>query len=93
MYCDDVQIGFGRVITDFASTAYLSDVFILQEFRGIGLSKWLVKYIMEHNDLQGLRRWVLVTADAHGLYSKLGWQPLANPERYMEIHNREVFSM
>jgi GNAT superfamily N-acetyltransferase len=93
MYCEGAQIGFARVITDYASTAYLSDVFILKEFRGKGLSKWLVKYIMEHNDLQGLRRWVLVTADAQGLYSQLGWKPLASPEKYMEIHNKEVYSI
>jgi GNAT superfamily N-acetyltransferase len=85
VYCRGKQAGFARVVTDFAAIAYVADVFILEEYRGKGLSKLLMKAIMEHPDLQGLRRWILVTRDAHGLYSKFGFKPLESPEKYMEI--------
>jgi GNAT superfamily N-acetyltransferase len=86
-----MQIGYARVITDCASIAYLADVFILSEYRGRGLSKWLMQQIMQHPELQGLRRWILLTADAHELYRKFGWTEIANPEKWMEIHNTNVY--
>jgi GNAT superfamily N-acetyltransferase len=87
----DRQIGFARVITDRATYAYIGDVFILESHRGRGLSKLLMKAIMEHADLQGLRRWSLVTTDAHSLYQQFGFTPLANPKRYMELVNPDVY--
>jgi GNAT superfamily N-acetyltransferase len=87
LYLKEQQIGYARVITDFASIAYLGDVYVLPEFRGQGLSKWLMQTIMEYPDLQGLRRWILSTADAHGLYKQFGWKPVACPDRWMEVHS------
>ncbi len=78
------QVGFARVITDRATFAWLADVFVLDEARGQGLGKWLVETILAHPDLQGLRRWVLATKDAHSLYSRFGFAPLKRPERWME---------
>lgn len=78
------QIGFARVISDLATFAYVGDVFIIDEFRGKGLSKWLMETILSHPDLQGLRRWVLATRDAHSLYEKFGFQELKFPGRWME---------
>jgi N-acetylglutamate synthase-like GNAT family acetyltransferase len=85
VYHNNNQIGFARVITDNATFGYLADVFILPAFRGIGLSKWLMQTIMNHPDLQGLRRWSLATADAQGLYSQFGFIPITYPERWMQI--------
>lgn len=85
------QIGFARVISDFATYAYIGDVFILESHRGRGLGKRLMKYIMEYPDLQDLRRWSLVTRDAHSLYSQFGFTALKSPERHMEIHNPNVY--
>ena len=85
VYQHNKQVGLARVVTDKATFAYICDVFILPEFRRIGLSKWLVQNIVEHPELQGLRRWVLATADAHGLYSQFGFTQIASPERWMEI--------
>lgn len=79
------QVGFARVVTDRATFAYLCDVYVLEEWRGRGLGKWLVEEVRAHPDLQGLRRFVLVTKDAHSLYGSLGFQPLANPAGFMEI--------
>jgi len=79
------QIGFARVITDKATFGYLADVFILEEYRGIGLSKWLMEEIMSHPELQGFRSWMLGTKDAHGLYEKYGFQKLQNSERIMRL--------
>jgi GNAT superfamily N-acetyltransferase len=84
LYYGTDQIGFARVVSDKATFAYLGDVFVLQEFRGEGLSKWLMETIVSHPDLQGLRRWLLATRDAHGLYSQYGFQSLKFPERWME---------
>ena len=84
VYKNGVQAGFARVVTDQATFAYICDVFILPEYRGFGLSKWLMQTIAEHPDLQGLRRWSLATADAHGLYSQFGFTPLTKPDRWME---------
>ncbi len=78
------QVGFARVITDYATFAYLADVFVLEEHRGHGLSKRLMQTIMEHPDLQGLRRWSLATRDAHGLYAQFGFTPLPKPEIWMQ---------
>jgi GNAT superfamily N-acetyltransferase len=80
------QIGFARVVTDKATFAYLADVFILEPHRGKGLSKQLMKIILEHPDLQGLRRFLLATRDAHGLYQKFDFTELGNPARFMELH-------
>ena len=85
------QIGFARVISDLATYAYLADVYVLPEFQGQGLGKWLMACIRSHPDLQGLRRWGLSTRDAHGLYAQFGFQPLAFPERMMEILQRDVY--
>ncbi len=84
VYKEDVQVGFARVITDYATFAYIGDVFILEDYRGQGLSKWLMQVIADHPELQGLRRWVLLTRDAHGLYRKTGFTEPVNAERYME---------
>lgn len=91
LFYRDRQIGYARVITDFSSVAYLGDVFVLDEFRGQGLSKWLMDKIMTHPDLQGLRRWILLTRDAHELYKKFGWTSIANPEKWMEKFNANVY--
>jgi GNAT superfamily N-acetyltransferase len=87
----DQQVGFARVITDYATFGYLADVFVLPEHRGKGLSKWLMQTIIAHPQLQGFRRLLLATADAHGLYSQFGWKPLARPERWMEVHRPDVY--
>lgn len=79
------QVGFARVITDSATFAYLADVYVLEEYRGQGLSKWLMEVILAHPGLQGLRRFLLATRDAHGLYAQFGFTPLARPEAFMEI--------
>jgi GNAT superfamily N-acetyltransferase len=78
------QIGFARVVSDFATFAYIGDVFILQEFRGKGLSKLLMETMLSHKDLQGLRRWILATKDAHKLYEQYEFSGLRFPERWME---------
>ena len=83
VYENETQIGFARVVTDHATFAYLADVFILESHQGHGLGKWLVQTILEHPDLQGLRRWILATRDAHGLYAQYGFTTLENPDRYM----------
>lgn len=85
LYHLDRQIGYARIITDYARVAYLADVFIIADYRGKGLSKWLMEQIMAHPDLQGLLRWMLHTRDAHGLYREFGWGEAAKPETYMEI--------
>jgi GNAT superfamily N-acetyltransferase len=84
VYSGENQIGFARVVTDYATFAYLGDVYILEEFRGRGLSKWLMQTIVDHPDLQGFRRWILATRDAHTLYEKYGFTPLKHPQRWME---------
>lgn len=84
IYRNDEQIGFARVVTDYATFAWIADVFILEEERGKGLSKWLMEAILAHPDLQGFRRWVLATKDAQGLYRQFGFSELNRPERWME---------
>src|SRR5262249_47929215 len=91
LYESDAQIGFARAITDFATFAYVADVFVLPSHRGLGLAVWLMEVVRAHPRLQGLRRWVLATKDAHGLYEKTGFTALADPGRYMEILDRDVY--
>ena len=86
------QVGFGRVVTDRATFAYLADVYILEEHRGKGLSRRLMEAVFAHPDLQGLRRMLLATKDAHTLYARYGFKSLAAPERMMEIHRPNVYA-
>jgi GNAT superfamily N-acetyltransferase len=92
VYDDEVQIGFARIISDFSTIAYLGDVYILEAYRGHGLSKRLMEVIMDHPNLQGLRRWILLTGDAHGLYRQFGWTDLADSTKWMELHDKNVYS-
>lgn len=85
------QVGFARVITDRATFAYVGDVFILPAERGQGLATWLIEVVIGHPELQGLRRWVLLTRDAHGLYRQVGFTELADPARYMEKVDPDVY--
>jgi len=91
VYYGDEQIGFARVISDYATFAYLADVFILPIHRGKALSKWLMSCLFAHPELQGLRRWMLATRDAHGLYAQYGFRVLEKPERFMELHDPQVY--
>ncbi len=84
-------MGFARVISDFATVAYVGDVFVLESHRGRGLGKWLMQCIAQHPALQNLRRWILTTRDAHGLYAEVGFTAVKFPERYMERHNPKVY--
>jgi len=86
-----VQVGFARVVSDFATVAYIGDVFVLESHCGCGLGRWLIDCIMQHPALQGLRRWILLTRDAHGLYEQFGFTPVKSPERYMELHRADVY--
>jgi len=85
------QIGFARVITDHATFAYVCDVFVLESHRGRGLGTWLMESVMAHPDLQGLRRWILVTRDAHRLYRKVGFTQLDQPERFMQLVVPDIY--
>ncbi|TJY35968.1 GNAT family N-acetyltransferase [Pontimicrobium aquaticum] len=91
LYYKGKQIGYARIISDYSTIAYLGDVFVLKEYRGNGLSKWLINEIIEHPNLQGLRRWILLTDTAEWLYKKFGFNQLLNPESYMEKHNPNVY--
>ena len=91
VYGDGKQVGFARVISDYATYAYIGDVFVLEAYRGHGLGNWLMECIVRHPSLQGLRRWGLATMDAHGLYAQWGFAPLKTPERFMELHNPDVY--
>ena len=91
VYTGQEQVGFARVTTDYTTFAYLADVFILVDHRGKGLSKLLMKEIIAHPQLQGLRRFVLATRDAHGLYKQFGFKEIAHPDRWMEIHDPLVY--
>ncbi len=93
IYHQKEQIGYAKVISDFATIAYLGDVFILDKFRGLGLSKWLMECITSHGELQNLRRWILLTNTAPWLYEKFGFSKLANPGFYMERHNPKVYEV
>lgn len=85
------QVGFARVVTDCATFGYLADVFVLESYRGRGLSTWLMECVTAHPELQGFRRWVLLTRDAHGLYRRFGFTAVAKPDRYMERHDPDVY--
>ncbi len=85
VYHQHIQIGFARVISDKSTFAYLADVFIIDEYRKKGLSKWLMQTILAYADFKSLRRWTLATADAHELYKKFGFEPLNSPDRWMQI--------
>jgi GNAT superfamily N-acetyltransferase len=87
VYKGDQQVGFARVITDYATFAWIADVFILDDYQGQGLGKWLMEVVISHPDLQGFRRWVLATKDAHELYRRFGFDELKKPERWMERHD------
>jgi len=86
LFDGDEQIGFARVISDYATFAYLCDVVIAEPYRGRGLAKWMMSCILEHPQLQGMRRWLLSTRDAHEFYAKFGFAPLSKPEKFMEIY-------
>jgi N-acetylglutamate synthase-like GNAT family acetyltransferase len=88
VYTGDKQIGMARVVTDFSIFAYLCDVFIQEEYRASGLGKWLVQTILNHPDLAEMRRWLLVTSDAHGLYRQYGFTTIEDPERWMQMFKR-----
>jgi GNAT superfamily N-acetyltransferase len=91
VYTDTAQIGLARVVTDKATFALLADVFILKEHRGKGLSKWLMQCVIEHDHLQGLRRLLLLTSDAHSLYGQFGFRPLGAPSRFMEVLRADIY--
>ena len=91
VYTGDQQVGVARVITDYTTFAYLADVFIQPEYRGQGLAKWLIHCIMSHPKLQGLRRWLLATSDAHGLYGNFGFVQTESPENFMEIWRPDIY--
>lgn len=91
LFYNDQQIGFARIISDFSTIAYLGDIYILEEYRGKGLSKKLMSCIMQHPNLQGLRRWILLTSTAEWLYEKFGFSKLKKPELYMELHQAELY--
>jgi len=90
-YRSGQQVGFGRAVTDLATFAYIADVFVLPEHRGRGIARSLIKAMLDHPELQGLRRFILATKDAHDLYAQCGFQPLSQPERYMTIHDPDVY--
>lgn len=92
VYRNGKQVAFSRVVTDFATYGYLSDVFVDENERGNGLSKWIVEAILSHPDLQNFRRWTLVTNDAHTLYERFGFKALQYPERYLERYFPDVYS-
>ena len=85
VYCSEAQVGFARVITDKATFAYLADVYVLEPHRNQGLAGKIMDFVASHPDLQGLRRKLLITRDAHGLYQKYGYRSLQNPENILEI--------
>ena len=91
IYRGEEQVGFARVVSDRATFAWIGDVFVRDEFRGQGLSKWLMETIVTHPDLQGLRRWMLATRDAHGLYKQYGFTELHDPTRFMERWDRDIY--
>ncbi|MET0298502.1 MAG: GNAT family N-acetyltransferase [Flavitalea sp.] len=91
LYFNDQQVGFARVISDFSTIAYLGDIYVLDKHRGAGLSKKLMNVVMSHPDLQGLRRWILLTSTAAWLYEKYGFVKVPNPDVYMELYNPDVY--
>ena len=93
LFHDDKQIGFARVISDFSTIAYLGDIYVLDQYRGQGLSKKLMETVMTHPNLQGLRRWILLTSTADWLYEKYGFIKVPDPEVYMELYNPDVYTV
>jgi N-acetylglutamate synthase-like GNAT family acetyltransferase len=93
LFDKEKQIGFARIISDFSTIAYLGDIYILDEYRGKGLSKKLMDVVMGHPGLQGLRRWILLTSTADWLYEKYGFMKVPNPEIYMELYNPNVYKI
>jgi N-acetylglutamate synthase-like GNAT family acetyltransferase len=91
LFHNDKQIGFARVISDFSTIAYLGDIYVLDSYRGQGLSKKLMSVVMSHPNLQGLRRWILLTSTAGWLYEKFGFTKLPKPELYMELFDPNVY--
>ncbi|WP_181305067.1 GNAT family N-acetyltransferase [Rufibacter sp. XAAS-G3-1] len=91
IYAEGKQVAFARLITDYATFAYLCDVFVLEDYRGKGLSKWMLQAFRSHPELQGLRRWMLATEDAHSLYTQFGFEPLPHPERFMQLHTPDIY--
>lgn len=91
--CDGEQVAFARVITDKATFGYLADVYVVEAHRGRGLARRMLEAIAQHAELQGLRRMMLATRDAHGLYAQYGFKPLAAPERMMEIHLSNAYGV
>lgn len=91
LYHRDAQVGLARVISDYATFAYLCDVYVLEAHRGKGIGKWLIGSVMMHPQLQNLRRFSLATRDAHDFYRQFGFQPLGRPERVMEIRNDSAY--
>ncbi len=91
VYQNKSLVGFSRIVSDYSTFAYLCDVFVLQEYRGKGISKSMIKFIMQHPYLQDLRRWMLMTKDAHLLYKQFGWNELSNPEKAMEISKLNIY--
>lgn len=91
IFLGEAQVGYARVITDYTTIAYLGDVFVLEAHRGQGASKMLMQAIHSEPRLRGLRRWILLTRDAHTLYEQFGWKPIADPARWMEIHDPLVY--
>ncbi|GAA4307154.1 GNAT family N-acetyltransferase [Nibribacter koreensis] len=91
VYHQEKQVAFARLITDYATFAYLCDVFVLERARGQGLSKWMMEALQAHPQLQNLRRWLLATRDAHGLYAQFGFTPLPSPEPFMQLHTPNAY--
>jgi GNAT superfamily N-acetyltransferase len=91
LYEGKKQIGFARAVTDRATFAYVADVYVLEEYRGRGLARWLMETVLAHPDLQGLRRWMLITRDAHALYRGVGFVDAARPDRIMEIARPDIY--
>ncbi len=91
LYQHDKQIGFARIITDRTAFAYLCDVYVLEAHRGKGLASWLMQCVIDHPDLQGVRRFCLFTKDAHKLYERFGFAPMLNTDRYMEIFRPTIY--
>ena len=91
VYHGATQVGFARVVTDKSTVALLADLFVLKTHRGKGLSKWLMRCVVGHEDLQGLRRLLLLTSDAHGLYRQFGFEQLGNPSRFMEVLRQDIY--
>ena len=87
----EAQVGFARVVSDRATFAYLADVYVLEAHSGRGLARAMVQKLQDHPDLQGLRRWLLFTRDAHSVYAPLGWSPLADPKLVMQRHFPDVY--